>query len=102
MAAIVQIVPLALLHMCPVQRCPLSLGLCPQSPARAKLTVSQRALRWWRDPASHQEKADHGVGDSPPDLQTHPQQAGELYTKVRLSTDPGGMAGGLSISTCCS
>ena len=52
-AAMIQ--TLALLHMRPVQRCLLSVGLCPQSPARAKVTVSQRlyrALRWWRDPAN--------------------------------------------------
>ncbi|CAL8399143.1 unnamed protein product [Arctogadus glacialis] len=38
-AAMIQ--TLALLHMRPVQRCLLSVGLCPQSPARAKVTVSQ-------------------------------------------------------------
>ena len=50
MAAMVQIVPQAHLHMRPVQRCLLSVGLCPQSPTHAKVMVSQRlyrALRWW-------------------------------------------------------
>lgn len=58
MAAMVQVVPLALLHMRPVQRCLLSLGLCPQGPGQAKVTVSRRlhrALRWWRDPANIRE-----------------------------------------------
>ena len=49
MAAMVQIVPLALLHMRPVQRCLLSVGLCAQSPARAKVTVSQRLYRALRN-----------------------------------------------------
>ena len=55
MAAMVQIVPLALLRIRPVQRWLLSVGLCPQSPARAKVTVSQRlyrALRRRWDPAN--------------------------------------------------
>ena len=52
-AAMIQ--TLDLLHMRPVQRCLLSVGLCPQSPARAKMTVSQklhRALSLWRDPSN--------------------------------------------------
>lgn len=55
MAAMVQVVPLALLYMRPVQRCLLSLGLCPQRAHRTPVVVSQglhRALHWWRDLAN--------------------------------------------------
>lgn len=55
MAATVQVVPLALLHMRPVQRCLLSLGLCPQRSHLSTVLVSRglaRALRWWRDPVN--------------------------------------------------
>ena len=51
MAAMVQVVPLALLHMRPVQRCLLGLGLCPQRSHKTKVVVSRRlhrALQWWR------------------------------------------------------
>ncbi|XP_073319983.1 uncharacterized protein [Pagrus major] len=53
MATTVQIVSLGLLHMQPVQRCLLSLGLRPQSPLSTKVWVTQRlyvALRWWSHP----------------------------------------------------
>lgn len=53
MAAMVQVVPLALLHMRPVQRCLLGLGLCPQRSHKTKVLVSRRlhgALQWWRVP----------------------------------------------------
>ncbi|XP_061576587.1 uncharacterized protein LOC133442594 [Cololabis saira] len=55
MAAMVQVVPLALLYMRPVQRCLLGLGLCPQMSRRITVVVSRRlhrALSWWRDPAN--------------------------------------------------
>ncbi|XP_029924002.1 uncharacterized protein LOC115371027 [Myripristis murdjan] len=55
MAAMTQVVPLALLHMRPVQRCLLSLCLCPQRSHKTKVLVSRRlhrALRWWKVPAN--------------------------------------------------
>ena len=55
MAAMVQVVPLALLHMRPVQRCLLGLGLCPQRSHKTKVVVSRRlhrALQWWKVPAN--------------------------------------------------
>ncbi|KAL7376525.1 hypothetical protein ABVT39_009880 [Epinephelus coioides] len=55
MAATVQVVPLALLHMWPVQRCLLGLGPCPQRSHKTKVVVSQRlrrALQWWKVPAN--------------------------------------------------
>ena len=51
MAAMVQAVPLALLHIWPVQRCLLGLGLCHKT----KVVVTRRlhrALRWWRVPVN--------------------------------------------------
>ncbi len=57
MAAMVQVVPLILLFMCPVQMCLLSLGLCPQGSHQTKLVVFgrlHRALGWWRDSANIQ------------------------------------------------
>ncbi|XP_030008050.1 uncharacterized protein LOC115431636 [Sphaeramia orbicularis] len=42
MAAAVQVVPLALLHMRPVQRCLYGLGLCPQRHRRASVLVTGR------------------------------------------------------------
>ena len=53
MAATVQIVPLGLLHMRPVQRCLLSLGLSSQTPMSTKVWVTRQlgvALCWWRRP----------------------------------------------------
>ena len=50
MAAMVQIVPLALLYMRPVQRCLHSLRLHPQTQLQARVWVTCRlrlALRWW-------------------------------------------------------
>eukprot|EP00064_Thunnus_orientalis_P016046 superscaffoldBa00003096_g16109 len=55
MAAMVQMVPLALLHMQPVQQCLLSLGLHPQGSHQTEVVVSWRlhsAISWWRDPAT--------------------------------------------------
>ena len=55
MAAAVQVVPLALLHMRPVHRCLFSLGLCRQKDLRAMLLVTRRlcmALRWWKVPGN--------------------------------------------------
>ena len=55
MAAAVQVVPLALLHMWPVQRCLFSLGLCQQRDLRAMVLVTRRlcvALRWWKVPGN--------------------------------------------------
>lgn len=55
MAAAVQVVPLALLHMWPVQRCLLSLGLCPQRSLPTEVSVTRRlrvALHWWEHPGN--------------------------------------------------
>ncbi len=55
MAASVQVVPLALLHMHLLQRCLLCLGLCPQRHLHAKMLVPRGlhvALRWWKNPTN--------------------------------------------------
>ena len=60
MAATVQIVPLSLLHMQPVQRCLLSLGFSPQTPPLTKLWATRElcaALRWWRRPSARRVEA---------------------------------------------
>lgn len=53
MAATVHIVPLALLHMRPVQRHFSRLGLCPQKDHKAIVLVTRRlrlTLQWWENP----------------------------------------------------
>lgn len=55
MAAAVQVVPLALLHMPPVQQCLYSLGLCQQGDLQAIVLITRRlcvALRWWKVPGN--------------------------------------------------
>ncbi len=53
MAAAVQVVLLALLHMRPVQKYLFSRGLCLQRHLQAMVLVTRRlcvALRWWKVP----------------------------------------------------
>ena len=75
MAAMVQVVPLALLHMRPVQRCLLGLGLCLQRSHKTKsgdLSEASQGPPVVEGPSKHQAGPNPGSSDlSPTDVHRH-------------------------------
>lgn len=94
MASAVQVVPLALLHMRPVQRCILSQGLSPRSRSDTPVLVTRRlrkALCWWED--SRNLTKGSGLGPV-----THRQ----LVTTDASQTGWGAVCRGRGVSGCWS